>query len=288
MARNSTHSASFNSLQPCTLLLIFSGHGEPRGIEYSAMSLGNLRQLPMQVAISMGEQRHAAQRAEIRERLAGSAEKYRTLRHARRDLVHDELTAVSDVLTPEQREKARDYIEQRVMLAPMVLSVAQRLEAAADKLGLSEDQRKKIVETYKSYDQNYEDLDEQRRELLQSEYETIRDVLTAEQREKVHNFLQDRMIVLQVQVDPQDPDAMAMLKETIAERLQVVADKLGLTAEQRDKIKASQAQFLEKFAAQREKREALRKEELAAMGKILTDEQREQAKKFIADRTDGQ
>jgi hypothetical protein len=32
----------------------------------------------------------------------------------------------------------------------------------------------------------------------------------------------------------------------------------------------------------------LRKEELTVMGQVLTDEQREQAKKFIADRTDGQ
>lgn len=91
------------------------------------------------------------------------------------------------------------------------------------------------------------------------------------------------MVVIDVQVDPKDPQAMAMLKETIAERFEATADKLGLTQEQRDKIKAAYSSFAATYAAQREQREALRKEELNAMGDILTPEQREKASNYFAD-----
>jgi Spy/CpxP family protein refolding chaperone len=89
--------------------------------------------------------------------------------------------------------------------------------------------------------------------------------------------------MVDVQLDPNDPRAMAMLKETIAERLEATAEKLGLTDEQRGKIKSALSGFAASYSAQREQREALRKEELKAMGDILTPEQREKAKNYFAD-----
>ena len=224
------------------------------------------------------------QRMRIRQQLSSSAEKYRQNRRARRDLVEAEYRAIAEVLTPEQRERARQQIEYRIVVAPVLQSVTDRLQAAADRLGLTPEQRKEIVETYKSYDEKYDQLEDDRRELLKSELRAVGEVLTPEQRERVRNYFQDHVVVVDVQVDPNDPQAVAMLKETIAERLEATADKLGLTQEQRDKIKASFADFATKYTGQRDQREALRKEELKAMGAILTPEQRERVKNYFADR----
>jgi Spy/CpxP family protein refolding chaperone len=226
------------------------------------------------------------QRYQIRDQLAGSVEKYRDQRHARRELVKAELKAIAQVLTPEQREKARLYFEQRVVSAPIVQSVTERLHAAADKLGLTEDQRNQIVDTYKSYDEKYEKLADERRDLLKSELKAVGETLTPEQREKVRNYFQDHLVVIDIQLDPNDPQAREMLKESIAGRLEAAAGKLGLTQEQRDKIKATYSGFAATYAAQRDQREALRKEELKSMGQILTPEQREKVKNFFADVTE--
>jgi Spy/CpxP family protein refolding chaperone len=220
---------------------------------------------------------------QIKERLAGSVEKHRAQRRARRELVETEFKAIAEVLSPEQREKARSYLEQRLVTASIAQSVSDRLQAAADKLGLSSDQRQRIIDAYKSYDEKYEKLADDRRDLLKSELKSVREVLTPEQRETVRNYCQDHVIMIDVQLDPNDPRAMAMLKETIAERLEATAEKLGLTDEQRGKIKSALSGFAASYTAQREQREALRKEELKAMGDILTPEQREKAKNYFAD-----
>jgi Spy/CpxP family protein refolding chaperone len=223
------------------------------------------------------------QRYQIKERLAGSVEKYRDQRRDRRELVEAEFKAVCETLTPEQREKARQYLEHRLVTASIAQSLSERLQAAAGKLGLSEDQRQRIVDTYKNYDDKYEKLADDRRELLRSELKSVGEILTPEQREKVRNYFQDHVVMFDVQLDPNDPQAVAMLKETIAERLEATADKLGLTADQRSKIKAAYSTFATSYASQREQREALRKDELKAMSDILTPEQREKVKHYFAD-----
>ncbi len=226
------------------------------------------------------------QRYQIKDRLAASTEKYRDQRHARHELVDAERKAISEILTPEQREKARGYFEQRILTAPIVQSVCERLQAAAEKLALTPEQRKQILDTHESYDEKYDKLADDRRELLKSELKAVGETLTPEQREKVRNYFQDHLVVIDVQLDPNNPEAMAMLKESIADRLQAAAEKLGLSQEQRDKIKATYATFAANYTTQREQREALRKEELNAMGTVLTPEQREKAKNYFADLLD--
>ena len=228
------------------------------------------------------------QRYQIKDRLGASTEKYRDQRHARHELVEAERKAIAEILTPEQRNKARHYFEQRVLTAPIVQSVCARLHAAAEKLNLTPEQRKQILDTHESYDEKYDKLAEDRRELLKSELKAVGETLTPEQREKVRNYFQDHLVVVDVQLDPNNPEAMAMLKESIADRLQAAAEKLGLSQEQRDKIKATYASFAANYATQRDQREALRKEELNAMGSVLTPEQREKAKNYFADLLDNQ
>jgi Spy/CpxP family protein refolding chaperone len=223
------------------------------------------------------------QRYQIKERLSGSSEKYREQRRARRKLVDEEFKAICEFLSPEQREKARRYLEQRLLTASVVQSVAERLQAAADKLGLTPEQRDRIVETYKTYDEKYEKCCDDRRELLKSELKAAGEILTPEQREKVRNYFQDHVVMIDIQLDPNDPQAMGMLKETIAGRLEATADKLGLSQEQRTKIKEACSSFANTYASQRDQRETLRKEELKAMSEILTREQREKVKNYFAD-----
>jgi Spy/CpxP family protein refolding chaperone len=223
------------------------------------------------------------QRYQIKERLAGTTEKYRAQRRARRELVNAEFRAIAEVLSPEQREMARRYLSERLVTAAIAQSVSERLQAAADKLGLTQDQRQRIMDISKSFDEKYEKLCDDRRELLKSELKSLGEILTPEQREKVRNYFEDRVVLIDVQLDPNDPRAVAMLKETIAERLEAAADKLGLTEDQRAKIKAAYSGVAAAYTAQREQRETLRKEELKAMGDILTPEQREKAKNYFAD-----
>jgi hypothetical protein len=81
-------------------------------------------------------------------------------------------------------------------------------------------------------------------------------------------------------------EAAKALKETIAERLEVVGNKLGLTADQRAEIRTAHDAFADKFNAQRDRRKALRQEELKALGEILPPEQRDKAKEFVEDHSE--
>ena len=78
--------------------------------------------------------------------------------------------------------------------------------------------------------------------------------------------------------------ALEQLRETVADRLQSAADELGLTAEQREKIRQIHAGYAEEYRAQRDARRALRREELEALGAVLTPAQRDQVKDAVEER----
>jgi len=222
----------------------------------------------------------------IREIHAPFAEKYRAHRAERRELVKAELKTVAELLTPEQREKVKHYTEGQMVHAPVVQSVAERLRTVAEKLGVTDEQRSKIREIHTPFAAKYHALADERRALMQAELKAISEQLTSEQRERVQHFCEDRAVVVGIEIDPNDPDAIAQLRETIAERLHAVADKLGLTEEQRTKIREIHTGFAEKYKAQREERQNLRGEELKALGAVLTPEQREKVKSFTEDRVE--
>ena len=75
-----------------------------------------------------------------------------------------------------------------------------------------------------------------------------------------------------------------LLKESVSEKLRAAADQLGLTEEQRDKIRAIDPGLAAKCTAQRE---ALRTEGLKAMGDIPTPQQRKRVKNGFANDSDG-
>jgi Spy/CpxP family protein refolding chaperone len=228
----------------------------------------------------------AEQRQKIRDMHAPFAEKYRANRAERRNLVEAEFKAIAEALTPEQREQARRHIEGRMVHAPVVQSVAERLRTAADKLGLTEEQRRKIRETHASFVDKYRAQAGERRALMHDELKAISEQLTSDQRDRVHDLCEDRAVVVGIEIDPNDPDAIAQLRETMADRLRAVADRLGLTEEQRSKIREAHAAFREKYEAQRTQRRDLRREELKALGAVLSPEQLEKVKSYIEDRVE--
>jgi Spy/CpxP family protein refolding chaperone len=112
----------------------------------------------------------------------------------------------------------------------------------------------------------------------------IAKVLTPEQREMVRDWSEDRVVVIGVEIDPANPPTLAQLRETLADRLNAAANELGLTAEQRGRIREIRADLASKYQTQRAARRELRQEELKELGTILTPEQRDQVKSFAEER----
>jgi hypothetical protein len=252
------------------------------GIAEFLVAPGTLKERLQEAADEVGLSHE--QRTKIREGLSSMRAQCRAQRQKCCDLAEAEFKSIAEILTPEQREKARSLIEQRILQAQMAQAVADRLQAAADRFGLTAEQRKQIAETYNAYDEKYEKLRAERQQLMQEELKAFGDILTTEQRERVRNFCHDNAIVIEVAVQGTNREEMLkQLRETIAERLEAVADRLGLTPEQRTKIREAHNTFADKYRAQREQRVALRHEEMKAMESILTPEQKEKAKGFVED-----
>jgi Spy/CpxP family protein refolding chaperone len=89
--------------------------------------------------------------------------------------------------------------------------------------------------------------------------------------------------LLRAQEEPRFSPDLEHLRETVSERLQAVADKLGLTDEQKTKIREAHTAFADKFEACRAQRRELLRSELEALGQMLTPEQREIAKGYVED-----
>jgi Spy/CpxP family protein refolding chaperone len=227
----------------------------------------------------------ADQRSKIRDAHARFTERYQAERAKRRQLVEDEFNAIAASLTPEQRQKAREAIEERAVRAPFLATVAGRLDAAADSLGLDTAQREKIIAARRPFAEKYRALRAGRHDLLQDELQAIGAVLTPEQRQKVRDFCDDRVVIVGSAAEEgrDRAEALKHLRETVAERIETVADKLGLTTDQRSKIRDAHAAFAQKFRGQREERKALRQQELEALSAILTPEQREKVRDFVED-----
>jgi Spy/CpxP family protein refolding chaperone len=222
------------------------------------------------------------QRQKMIETLSSHAEQHAALRAKCRQAAENEFKAIAAVLNPQQQQKARECIEERHVIAAAAKSVADRVDAVADMLDLTADQRKQIAEIHSRFAAKYRALRSDRRELMQEELKAVGAKLTPEQREKVKDFCEDRVTI--IEASGRDAiEAVKALKESIAERLEAVADKLDLSADQRNEIRGAHAAFADKFKAQREKRKTLRQEELQAIGATLTQEQRAKVKDFVED-----
>ncbi|HWT82650.1 MAG TPA: Spy/CpxP family protein refolding chaperone, partial [Candidatus Methylomirabilis sp.] len=220
------------------------------------------------------------QRTKIREAHTAYAGKYQTLRAQRRELLQSELQALGQVLTPEQREIAKGYVEDLKAAAashewpeigPNRETLADRLQAAVEKLNLTPEQRTKISEAHAPFAEKYRAQRAEHLRLVQEELSSVSEVLTPEQREKVRSFIEARM-------------AHAPVAQSVAERVRALADHLGISSEQRTKIRETHRGFVEQYHALNDEREHLLREELKAVSAILTPDQREKVSNFFADR----
>jgi len=135
-----------------------------------------------------------------------------------------------------------------------------RLEALASKLGLSDQQKQEIRKIHADYDKKMDPLEEQIWTTHHAEHEAMGKVLTEEQRTKV-------------------PEVM---KEVMHKELDKMADKLGLSEGQKQKLEKVHGQYEKKFhdlARQkgedaRHKFHELRSEAMTTIGKELNEDQR--------------
>ncbi|WP_406697121.1 hypothetical protein V5E97_39665 [Singulisphaera sp. Ch08] len=226
----------------------------------------------------------ADQRAKIRETHASFEEKYKSLRGERRDLLRSELTALGAILTPEQRDKIKDFAEDRIEVrkteaaerdwphfADMRDTIAERIQGAGASLGLADEQRKQIRAAWAPFAEKYRAERARRRDLVEAEFKDLAALLTPEQRRKAREAIEE-------------PCVRAQMAASVAERLDAVADSLGLNTDQRQRIVAAHRPFAEKYRALRDERRELLRDELKAFGAVLTPAQREKLKNFAEDR----
>jgi len=135
-----------------------------------------------------------------------------------------------------------------------------RQEALAAKLGLSDEQKEQVKKIHHDFDQKEDALEHQLWSLHHEEREAVSKVLTSEQRAK----------------------APELIRKGMEKELDKVADKLGLSSEQKQRVKKIHAGYAPKYrqlAGQKGKDTRgqfrhLRHEEFAAIRKELTAEQR--------------
>jgi len=120
---------------------------------------------------------------------AGKGEKAsEQVRHLRRQ----EFAAIRKELNDEQRAQVPGIFREEMRTWRDPAARRQRLKAIADKLGLSEDQRKQIHEIHAKHDPQVHQLHEQLRDLHHQEHEAVSKVLNDEQRQKLQELRKAR------------------------------------------------------------------------------------------------
>src|SRR5262249_13198164 len=146
------------------------------------------------------------------------------------------------------------------------------------------EQREKIKEIHRSFEARRQELHDRRHDLFQSDLKAIDAILTPEQREKVQAFLEDRVESPEAGEGPVAWTANASLNDSFLQKLRAAAEQIGLTTEQRDRIRERLAGSVPKYREQRHARRALVEEEFQAIAAVLTPEQRDKARRYFEQR----
>jgi len=109
-----------------------------------------------------------------------------------RELRHREFAAIRQMLTEGQRAKAPGILREDFREWRNPADKRKRLEAIADKLDLSKEQRDKLEKIFNQHDQKRQKLVAQLRELHHDEHQAVEKVLTDEQRGKLQELLKAR------------------------------------------------------------------------------------------------
>src|SRR5262245_48905133 len=130
----------------------------------------------------------------------------------------------------------------------MVQSVSERIQAVADKLDLTAEQRTKIREIQASRAEKHKALRAERQALLQEELKALGTILTPEQRDKVKELIEDRV----EQVSDAGKAGLPMfaaVRDTLADRVETAGERIGVTAEQREQIIKALSSYADRHAA---------------------------------------
>jgi Spy/CpxP family protein refolding chaperone len=179
------------------------------------------------------------------------------LRHERRD-------AIKQVLTPEQRAELSNAIKTQMQ---------DQLKDIADKLGMTEAQRRQAQQLAKEYQEKFHALAQEKganvlgrfRELRGEEHEAFCQLLTDDQRVKLPSVLKGEMDL--------GRDGMGSN----------VAVNLQLTGDQKKQINQIRDDYRAKIAKQKDELRQMWKDKHAAMAKVLNDSQREKFRELIKD-----
>jgi Spy/CpxP family protein refolding chaperone len=175
-------------------------------------------------------------------------------------LRHEQHQAMKQVLTEQQRAELPNVIK---------MEMGNKLREIGDKLALTDDQRKQAEQLFNEYCTKFQDLDKEQganvqgqfRALKHAEFEAFCGLLTDEQRVKLPGVLKEEMALWRSE------DAQAKMRNEIAE-------KLNLTADQREKIEKICTEAGPKIEKQKTDLRQNWKDAHAAVAKVLTEEQR--------------
>jgi len=213
------------------------------------------------------------QKEEIRAIHTDFDKKSADIEHKLGTLHHEEHEAMSKVLTDDQRAKL-----------PGLLKAARdkELDEMAGKLGLKDEQKKKLEAVLDEHEKQFRELaakgDEGReafREVRRLFYEAIGKELTDDQRAKLPGLLREEYS------EWRDP----------AKRrghLRAIGDELGLNDAQREQLKAIHEDFDKKTAEPMAQLKKTREDERAAVDKVLTDDQRKKLEELRKEREAGE
>jgi len=109
-----------------------------------------------------------------------------------RELRHEAFKAIAAELTPEQRSRFWTTFREERHHGHNAAVRGKEHEAFAEKLGLSAEQRKRVEQICSEYAKKRADEVAQLKQLRHEEHTAMAKVLTAEQREKLHELRKDR------------------------------------------------------------------------------------------------
>ncbi len=206
------------------------------------------------------------QKQQLRQIYSDFDQKIEPVREKMWVLRHEKFEMMKQVLTEQQRQQL-----------PSALKDIWQKEwrEIADKLQLSNEQKQKIEKIHDEYARKFEQMEQQKGErkaqqfhsLKREFFNAVNKELTEKQRAEVPAVLREEMHEWRS-------------AEFRQEQLKKVADRLNLSAEQRQKVQQIEEQFQPKLEKLISQLRQLRNEERQKMESVLTDSQRAKLRKF--------
>lgn len=179
-------------------------------------------------------------------------------------LHHEEHEAMKNVLTPEQRARVPAFFKS---------THEQEMKKIANELQLNDDQRMKVAKICESYEPKFNELaaEKEKGERVHQQFRELRHQLLQEIRADLNEQQREKLPLL-----VREEHHFWRNAELRRERYKELGEKLGVSAEQKEQFKKLHEEYDPKIKALHTELKKLHQEEIAAMGKVLTDQQRTQ------------